>query len=241
MNLEPAIAIHDLCFTAKDRTILHNLNGVFYKGKITTLVGPSGAGKTTLLKICNGLLAPSSGDILIDRQPIEEYEPTSLRRKVGIALQSAPILRCSVHENLALPRTLQGKQLTEEEAAAVLENVQLDSSFLHREAEELSGGQKQRLSIARTLINQSDILLLDEITSALDPSSAKEIEELILKINRKYGVTIIWITHNLQQARRVSDFTWILQNGKLLASGNASILENSEIPAVQQFLNGGAQ
>lgn len=241
MNLEPAIAIHDLCFTAKEHTILHNLNGVFYKGKITTLVGPSGAGKTTLLKMCNGLLAPTGGHIMIDQQPIEQYEPTSLRRKVGIALQSAPVLRCSVYENLALPRTLQGKQLTEEEAVAALEKVQLDSSFLHREAEELSGGQKQRLSIARTLINKSDILLLDEITSALDPSSAKEIEELILKINQKYSVTIIWITHNLQQARKVSDFTWILENGQLLASGDVSILESSDIPAVQQFLNGGAQ
>lgn len=241
MNLEPAIELRDLCFTVKDRTILHNLNGTFYKGKITTLVGPSGAGKSTLLKMCNGLLAPTSGNIIIDKQPIQEYEPTSLRRKVGIALQGAPILRSSVYENLALPRTLQGEQLSEEEAVAALEDVQLDASFLHREAPELSGGQKQRLSIARTLINKSDILLLDEITSALDPTSAKEIEELILKINRKYGVTIIWITHNLQQARRVSDFTWILQDGQLLASGDVSILESSDIPAVQQFLSGGAQ
>lgn len=241
MNLEPAIELRDLCFTVKNRTILHNLNGTFYKGKITTLVGPSGAGKSTLLKMCNGLLAPTSGNIIIDKQPIQEYEPTSLRRKVGIALQGAPILRSSVYENLALPRTLQGEQLSEEEAVAALEDVQLDASFLHREAPELSGGQKQRLSIARTLINKSDILLLDEITSALDPTSAKEIEELILKINRKYGVTIIWITHNLQQARRVSDFTWILQDGQLLASGDVSILESSDIPAVQQFLSGGAQ
>lgn len=129
MNLEPAIELRDLCFTAKERRILHNLNGVFYKGKITTLVGPSGAGKTTLLKMCNGLLAPTSGDIFIGNQPIQEYEPTTLRRKVGIALQSAPILRSSVYENLALPRTLQGEHLTEKEAVSALENVQLDASF----------------------------------------------------------------------------------------------------------------
>ena len=108
------------------------------------------------------------------------------------------------------------------------------------EATQLSGGQKQRLAIARTLINKSDILLLDEITSALDPVSAKEIEQLILKINRKYGATIIWITHNLEQARTLSDFTWILHDGKLAASGDVSVLEHSDIPAIQQFLNGGA-
>ena len=241
MNLQPAIELHDVCFTVKERPILHNLDGVFYKGKITTLVGPSGAGKTTLLKMCNGLLAPTSGHVIIDGQPIEAYEPTSLRRKVGIVLQSAPVLRSTVYENLALPRMLHGEKLSVEEAVSFLEDVQLDASFLHHEATELSGGQKQRLSIARTLINKSDILLLDEITSALDPASAKEIEELILHINRHYGVTVIWITHNLKQVRTMSDFIWFLQEGRLLMTGEPSILEYSDIPAVQQFLNGGAQ
>lgn len=239
MNLQPAIELQGLSFTVKDRVILQNITGTFYKGNITTLVGPSGAGKTTLLKMCNGLLAPTAGDIKIDGQAIHVYEPTALRRKVGIVLQSAPIIRSSVYENLALPRKLQGETLSKEEATSFLEDVHLDASFLTREATQLSGGQKQRLAIARTLINKSDILLLDEITSALDPTSTKEIEQLILKINRKYGVTIIWITHNLEQARTLSDFTWILHNGQLVASGDVSVLEHSDIPAIQQFLNGG--
>ena len=240
MTLQPAIELQGLSFHVKDRTILQNITGTFYKGRITTLVGPSGAGKTTLLKMCNGLLAPTAGDIKIHGQPIHTYEPTALRRKVGIVLQSAPIIRSSVYENLALPRKLQGQTLSTEEAISFLEDVHLDASFLMHEATQLSGGQKQRLAIARTLINKSDILLLDEITSALDPVSAKEIEQLILKINRKYGATIIWITHNLKQARSLSDFTWIMQEGKLVASGDVSVLEHSDIPAIQQFLNGGA-
>lgn len=239
VNLQPAIELQGLSFTVKDRVILQNITGTFYKGHITTLVGPSGAGKTTLLKMCNGLLVPTAGDIKIDGQAIHIYEPTSLRRKVGIVLQSAPIIRSSVYENLALPRKLQGETLSKEEATSFLEDVHLEPSLLTREATQLSGGQKQRLAIARTLINKSDILLLDEITSALDPTSAKEIEQLILKINRKYGVTIIWITHNLEQARTLSDFTWILHNGQLVASGDVSVLEHSDIPAIQQFLNGG--
>ncbi len=210
VNLQPAIELQGLSFHVKDRIILQNITGTFYKGKITTLVGPSGAGKTTLLKMCNGLLVPTAGDIKIDGQAIHTYEPTVLRRKVGIVLQSAPIIRSSVYENLALPRKLQGETLSKEEATSFLKDVHLEPSLLTREATQLSGGQKQRLAIARTLINKSDILLLDEITSALDPTSAKEIEQLILKINRKYGVTIIWITHNLEQARTLSDFTWIL-------------------------------
>ena len=239
VNLQPAIELQGLSFTVKDRVILQNITGTFYKGHITTLVGPSGAGKTTLLKMCNGLLVPTAGDIKIDGQAIHIYEPTVLRRKVGIVLQSAPIIRSSVYENLALPRKLQGETLSKEEATSFLEDVHLEPSLLTREATQLSGGQKQRLAIARTLINKSDILLLDEITSALDPTSAKEIEQLILKINRKYGVTIIWITHNLEQARTLSDFTWIMKDGKLVASGDVSVLEHSDIPAIQQFLNGG--
>ncbi len=239
VNLQPAIELQGLSFHVKDRIILQNITGTFYKGNITTLVGPSGAGKTTLLKMCNGLLAPTAGDIKIDGQAIHTYEPTALRRKVGIVLQSAPIIRSNVYENLALPRKLQGETLSKEEATSFLEDVHLEPSLLTREATQLSGGQKQRLAIARTLINKSDILLLDEITSALDPTSAKEIEQLILKINRKYGVTIIWITHNLEQARTLSDFTWILHNGQLVASGDVSVLEHSDIPAIQQFLNGG--
>ena len=239
VNLQPAIELQGLSFTVKDRVILQNITGIFYKGHITTLVGPSGAGKTTLLKMCNGLLVPTAGDIKIDGQAIHIYEPTVLRRKVGIVLQSAPIIRSSVYENLALPRKLQGETLSKEEATSFLEDVHLEPSLLTREATQLSGGQKQRLAIARTLINKSDVLLLDEITSALDPTSAKEIEQLILKINRKYGVTIIWITHNLEQARTLSDFTWILHNGQLVASGDVSVLEHSDIPAIQQFLNGG--
>ena len=239
VNLQPAIELQGLSFTVKDRVILQNITGTFYKGHITTLVGPSGAGKTTLLKMCNGLLVPTAGDIKIDGQAIHIYEPTVLRRKVGIVLQSAPIIRSSVYENLALPRKLQGETLSKEEATSFLEDVHLEPSLLTREATQLSGGQKQRLAIARTLINKSDVLLLDEITSALDPTSAKEIEQLILKINRKYGVTIIWITHNLEQARTLSDFTWILHNGQLVASGDVSVLEHSDIPAIQQFLNGG--
>lgn len=238
--MEQAIQLHRISFRTPERRILSDISGSFYKGKITTLVGPSGAGKTTLLKLCNGLIAPTSGELIVDGRPIEEYEPTDLRRKVGIALQSAPILRTSVFENLALPRKLQGKGLAEDEAVKYLEDVQLDASFLKRPATELSGGQKQRLSIARTLINQSDILLLDEITSALDPIAAKEIEQLILKINERYNVTMIWITHNLEQARAVSHYTWILQDGHLITSGDVSVLNHSDHPTIQQFLNGGS-
>lgn len=238
---EIAISFDNVCYQIDNLSILKNITGNFYKGKITTLVGPSGAGKTTLLKMCNGLISPTSGSIMIENKPIESYEPTALRRHVGMALQSAPVIRGTVFENLSLPLTLQNQILTKEDAIFYLEVVGLDGSFLLKQATELSGGQRQKVSIARTLVNRSNILLLDEITSALDPTSVCEIEELILKINEKYNVTMIWITHNIEQAQKVGDFTWVMMDGKLIESGESSLLTDSSNVHIQQFVEGGPQ
>ncbi len=240
MSKQYALQFHNVSYTAGDRPILTNITTQFLAGHITTLVGPSGAGKTTLLKMCNALLSPTSGKIFVQGKEIETYDPTNLRRKVGIVLQNAPILRTTVFENLALPRKLAHQSLSKEEAQSALINVGLDASFLHHQANELSGGQKQKLAIARTLINDSDILLLDEITSALDPKSVHEIEELILNIQQK-GVTIIWITHNIEQAKKMGDMTSLMANGEVIISDRTSDVFASNDPRVQSFLYGGAQ
>lgn len=239
--MQSAIQFQHVYFRANDLDILKNITGTFTKGHITTLVGPSGAGKTTLLKMCNGLLSPTAGTILINNQPITNYEPTELRRLVGMALQAAPMIYGTVFDNLALPRKLQNKTLSTEEAISYLEDVGLDEGFLRRSVDELSGGQRQKVSIARTLINQSDILLLDEITSALDRTSVQEIEELITQINRKYHTTIIWITHNLQQALTIGHETWVMMDGELVESGKSSLLNAPTNPRVQQFVKGVAK
>lgn len=234
-----AITFHQVSYKINDRSIIRSVSGYFPTGKVTTLVGPSGAGKTTILKLCNGLISPTNGNIFIEGKNIMQYKPIHLRQLCGIVLQDAPIIRGSVYDNLALPRILQNKQLPEQEAQQLLQEVHLDASFLHQEATSLSGGQRQKLAIARTLVNRPSILLLDEITSALDPTSTREIEQLILNINQKFHVTTIWITHNMEQARFVSDFTWILLNGELHQSGEPSILQHSDNPSIEQLLNGG--
>lgn len=237
--LQHAITFEDVSFEVNQTKLLKNITGTFYKGQITTLIGPSGAGKTTLLKLCNGLNSASNGQIMIEREHIELMEPTILRRRIGIALQSAPILKTSVYENLALPRKLQQQQLSKEEALSFLLAVGLDEAFLMREATDLSGGQKQKLAIARTLVNQSDVLLLDEITSALDPRSVREIEELVVQLNKNYGVTIIWITHNIEQAKLLGHFTWMLKEGQLIEAATTESLFLSKNPVVQSFIQRG--
>lgn len=237
-NYQPAIHFHNVEFEVKGQKILQQVTGSFPKGKITTLVGPSGAGKTTLLKLCNGLLSSTKGEIYIDNEPITSLNPVLLRRDVGMALQSAPMIKGTVYTNLSLPKTLQGITLSREEAISILEDVGLDASFLDKDAADLSGGQRQRVSIARTLVNKSDILLLDEITSALDRTSVKEVEELIVKINQKYKVTIVWITHNLEQAIKIGHFTWVMMNGQVIETGESTLLTNPTKDIVKQFVEG---
>ena len=189
MTHQTTIEFQHITFTRQDETILHNISGTFHEGTITALIGPSGSGKTTLLKMLNGLLSPSSGTIKILNKNIEAYNPIELRTTVGIALQDAPVIRGTVFENLALPYSLRGKTFTKQEAIQFLHYVGLDDSLIDRDASDLSGGQRQRLSLARTLINEPKVLLLDEITSALDPTATSEIEQLIKKITYEKHIT----------------------------------------------------
>ncbi len=215
------------------------MTGSFPDGKITTLTGPSGAGKSTLLKLCNGLLSPTAGNIYIHGKHIREYEPVELRRTVGIALQNAPMVKGSVYHNLSLPLELAGKKLAQEEAISILDDVGLEDSFLNRDSKDLSGGQKQKVSIARTLLNRPRILLLDEITASLDQTSSREIEQLIVKINQRYNVTIIWITHNLEQAKTIGHYTWVMIAGKVAETGDSKLLESPSTAEVRHFIEGG--
>lgn len=218
--------------------ILQNVSCTFESGKITALLGPSGAGKTTLLKLINGLHSPKNGEILFDGQSITDMDLIQLRQTAGMALQSAPMINGTVYDNLNLPKSLFGEALTESHARQLLDQVNLDDIPLTQLAKNLSGGQKQRLSIARTLVNQPKILLLDEITSSLDPRSVKEVEKLILDIKNQYQTTIIWITHDVDQAIKVTDCYVMMKQGHVIESGKTSDLTKSQNQAVINYLAG---
>ncbi|WP_370876271.1 ABC transporter ATP-binding protein [Neobacillus ginsengisoli] len=232
------IKFENVHYSFGDAPILIDITGSFPEGKITTLVGPSGAGKTTLFKLCNGLISPDSGAIFINGKKIESFDPVELRRKVGLALQSATMISGSVWRNLALPVTLQGKQLPEEKAIELLNLVGLEEKFLKRNVKDLSGGQRQKISIARTLVNRPKVLLLDEITSSLDRVSQQEIEELIVRINKEYLTTIVWITHNLEQALSIGDYSWVMMGGEVIEIGESDILHHPKDERVQRFVRG---
>lgn len=233
-----AILFDHVNYSAGDVHILKNITESFLEGKITTLVGPSGSGKTTLFRLCNGLQSPDSGKIYIKDKNIDSYEPVELRRNVGIALQNATMIKGSVLNNLSLPLKLQGKELPQKDAEELLTVVGLNEDFLHRSTRDLSGGQRQKLSVARTLVNRPQILLLDEITSSLDRVSQQDIEQLIVKIKQEYGTTIIWITHSLHQARTIGDYTWVMMDGEVIETGKSDLLNAPKKDKVKRFVEG---
>lgn len=235
---ETAISFQDVSMKRGEQQVLKRISGQIPKGKITTLVGPSGAGKSTLLKLCNGLLSPDEGTITILKKRLQDWEPVELRTRVSMALQSAPMISGTVEENLTLPYALQGAEVDVDKMKRIIKEVGLDSDYLQRDSRDLSGGQRQKVSIARTLLMEPDILLLDEITSALDRASRQEVEALIQHIHKTFGTTIIWITHNLEQAQRIGHYTWVMMDGELVEQGESALLENPQNERVRQFVRG---
>lgn len=232
------MTIKNISYTDQNQQILKNMTGEFQSGKITTFIGPSGAGKSTLFYLLNGLLSPNQGTILLNNKNLLEIDPIELRKTVGIVLQQATMLPGTVYDNLATTSQLHNQPFNEKEALHLLELVNLEKTFLYKIAKELSGGQKQKVSIARTLANQPKILLLDEITSSLDKVSVQAIEQTIESIQQQYQLTVLWITHNIEQASRIGDETWVMMNGEVIEKIDSQSLEQSTHPRVQSFIKG---
>lgn len=232
------ISLHDVSFAVHDKQIIHHVTTDFVSNKITALIGPSGAGKTTLLKMINGLISPTSGDILINDTSIHTLDLVELKQQIGLALQSAPMIQGSVYDNINLPKKIFNQTLPKTEAEQLLHALHLDTISLESDVKSLSGGQRQRLSIARTLVNQPKVLLLDEITSSLDPRSVREVEALIHYVNTTYNVTVIWITHDVEQARRATDHFCMLKDGEVIITGDSNQLFDTDDATLNAFLKG---
>ncbi len=219
----------------RTQTVLTDISGVILRGTIVTLVGPSGSGKSTLLSLCNLLVSPDAGQVMIDGQEVRQWSIPALRRRVGLVFQSPVMFPGTVLDNLRYGPMLRGEQLTNPED--FLHSVGLSEDLLLRNAGDLSGGQQQCVALARTLVNDPDILLLDEVTSALDPSAARDVEEWIVHVHEEHHTTLLWVTHNLDQARRVGQYTWLLVQGRLVETAEtARFFEDPASEETRQFL-----
>lgn len=193
-------------------------------GEIYGIVGLSGAGKSTLIRTLNLLQRPTSGRILIDGQDITSLKGAAIRdvrKKVGMIFQHFNLIsNRTIAQNLtfALKAANYPKEQREARVKEVLQLVDLQDKY-HDYPNNLSGGQKQRVGIARAIINNPEILLCDEATSALDVETTEEILKLLAKINRELGITIVFITHELEVAHRLFDRMAVMEDGRVVEEG----------------------
>jgi phosphate transport system ATP-binding protein len=232
---ESKLSCENLNLYFKDKQILKHITLSFIKHKVTTLIGPSGCGKSTLLKCFNRMHELNhevtiQGKLTFDNQDIYQLNINELRRRVGMVFQKPNPLPMSIFDNVAYGLRIHG--YARKEIPSLVEKALKDSFLwdevkddLKKPALKLSGGQQQRLCIARAIVLNPEVLLMDEPCSALDPISSLKIEELILQLKNNY--TIIVVTHNLQQAKRISDNVAFMYLGELVEYNESYTFFNS--------------
>jgi putative ABC transport system ATP-binding protein len=220
-----------------ERWLLRDVNGVVERGRIVALVGPSGSGKSTLLSLCNLLRTPSAGQVFIGDREVRAWRPHELRRRVALVFQQPTLLPGTVRDNVEAGPRLCGRRPPD--AAALLEAVGLSPDLLDRPGDALSGGQRQRVALARALAMEPRVLLLDEVTSALDAAATAVVEAAVERWRSETGGTVLWVTHHLAQARRVSDCTWVLVEGRIVEQGPTErVFAAPRSEAAHRFLRG---
>lgn len=233
-----------------NRHVIKGINLKIPQKVVFAIIGPSGSGKSTLLRAINRLIeldedAKVEGDVRLFKKSIYEMDPREVRRRVGMVFQQPnPFPHMSIYDNVALGPRL-NKLVRNKEELDYLVEWALKKAALWDEvkdrlgdlASKLSGGQQQRLCIARALALKPDVLLLDEPTSALDPVSTAKIENLLLELKKTY--TVVIVTHRIQQAARIGDYTAFLLDGKLVEVGDtAQIFVNPKDRRTEAYITG---
>ena len=227
-----------------DLDVLKGVDLDVCKGENLVVLGRSGSGKSVLLKIISGLLRPDRGTVHVLGQEIDRltaHELQALRSKIGFSFQNAALYDgMNVRANLEFPLVRNKRSLTrheiDEAVAQVLDDVGL-SQTINQMPSQLSGGQKKRIGIARTLILHPEIMLYDEPTAGLDPVTSAEIDQLIIDLNEKLGVTTVVVTHEMDSAFRIADRMVLLDRGKFIVSGTPQEMRDSKDPLMRQFVH----
>jgi putative ABC transport system ATP-binding protein len=201
-----------------DTHLVDDISVQVQRGNIVAIVGPSGAGKSSFLRLLNRLDEPSAGTVLLDGKDYRTNPPQVLRRRVGMVMQSPFLFPGTVADNVRFGPRQRGEELPTESIERLLERVGL-VGYADRGVSNLSGGEAQRVSLARTLANSPEVLLLDEPTSALDEATQRGVEDLICSIIHQRGLTCLIVTHDTQQAARMATHVMVLERGKLVEFG----------------------
>ena len=202
------------------KVVLSDISMEIPTGEHTVLIGPSGCGKTTTLKMINRLLSPSSGEIWIDGKNIETLDKVQLRRRIGYVIQQGGLFpHMTIRENIEIiARLAKGDpQAISRKTNQLMEMVDLDpAEYLDRYPTELSGGQQQRIGVIRALANDPEVVLFDEPFSALDPVTRSSLQDELVSMHEKMGKTMVFVTHDMDEAIKIADRICIMRNGHIL-------------------------
>ncbi len=235
------IEIDDITKTYDATTVVDRVTLTVQPHTICVVVGTSGSGKTTLMRMINKLVEPTSGQIRIDGEDIAAIPAYELRRRIGYAIQGHGLFpHRTVGQNVATVPKLLGwdKRKTAERVDELLTLFQLDpAQFRDRLPHELSGGQQQRVGVARALAASPNILLMDEPYGALDPVIRAKAQEDLLAIQRRFGTTVVLVTHDMEEAIHLGDTIAVMDKGKLLQCAKPSdIISNPATPFVAELI-----
>ena len=241
---ENLIEVRDLDFSRGNRPIFKNLNLTIQRGKVTAIMGPSGTGKTTLLQLITRQLHPNAGTVIVDGAdiaPLNQSELYKLRQRFGVLFQNGALLTdMSVFENVAFPIREHTKLPNSLIRHVVL--TKLHAVGLRGAADlmpsQLSGGMARRVALARAIAMDPDILIYDEPFVGLDPISMGVIVKLVDEINAALGITSIVVSHDVHDVAAVADYSYVIADGSVAASGTPEELRDTSSELVRQFMHG---
>jgi tungstate transport system ATP-binding protein len=236
----PIYQIRNLTKEYDDREVLKIDSLDIQNGEILSLVGPSGSGKSTLLRLLNFLEFPTSGKIIFKGLSFETGQEMGLetRRQVTTVFQRPMLLDRSVRDNVVFGLRLRGKKDTREFSQEILDEVGM-TTLAHQRARTLSGGEAQRIALARAMVIRPEVLLLDEPTANLDPYNVGLIENIVRRLNHEQGTTLVLVTHNVFQAKRLADRVVFLLDGKVVEIAETDCFFQSPAdPRTQAFVRG---
>jgi len=206
-----------------DEYVIKDLNFSIDEGEFITILGPSGCGKTTLLKMVNKMIPYDKGDIILDGKSLSDWDKIKLRRSIGYVIQQIgllPHLTVSKNISFVLDITNADQSLKEEKPKELIELVNLSPDLLTRYPRELSGGQQQRVGVARALAADPDIILMDEPFGAVDEIARTTLQDEIIKIHKKLKKTILFVTHDIQEALKLGTKIILMNDGKIIQIGS---------------------
>ncbi len=242
-DMEPAIRFESVSKSFGEQAVLRGLSLDVSPGEFVTIIGRSGCGKTTALRLVNGLLTPDGGRVLVQGRDVARTDPVALRRGIGYAIQSVGLFpHMTVEKNIAYVPSISGLpgwkgRERREKAEALLRQVGLDPDLAERYPRSLSGGQRQRVGIARALAAGPEILLMDEPFGAVDEITRGRLQDELLTLHSRSGITVLFVTHDIGEALKLGTRALVLEAGQIQQYAPPSeILNAPATPFVERLV-----